>query len=424
MMRNLFWLPLAVTAGASAVEVSGEVEVTGRAFGLADTTFTQETTRTRAFLAQDLGSSARLELGLDAYTYSGQTALRVVDLLPSSYGATLDTLAAVLWTGSFLLPQGTEQPASGITSILGRSPDFDTLLLNRALISWHGHGVSIDAGRQPVAWGTGYAWNPTNVFSRKTLLEPTRELQGIDVVRLRTGHRVRCEVLLQPDDKPEDTGWATRILTSLGGWDVSALASRVEWRRMDWSGWLAGEDVAPSLEWEARAPYWTIFTDQVTRLTLGGDLRGEWRGVGLWAETAWNHLDRGDSFLDLTAGIDHLFDFQTYLLLEYHREGEGKSSSSAYVLNDWLKVLSGERGGMGRDYLLTVLNHPLGDLSEFSLLSLWNLSDGSSLTEASSSRSLADDLTVVVAVDLPFGEDGDELGRIGRGGFLRLTAYF
>jgi hypothetical protein len=405
------------------MELSGDVELTGKVFALADTTFSQQTTRARAFLTRELGASARLELGLDAYTFSGQTSVRLADLLPSDYASIVDSLTAAAGASEGF-GFGAIGPSLMLMGLLGRSPNFDSLQLNRALLSWHGHGISVDAGRQPVSWGSGYAWNPTNVFSRKTLLEPTRQLSGIDVVRVRAGRDLRLEFLLQPDDTPRESGWAARLLTSSGGWDLSVMASRLEWRRVDWSAWLAGEEVSPTVEWDARYPYLTLFTNQVKRLTFGGDMRGEIGGVGMWCEAGWNHLDVGNSFLDLTTGVDHLFGSQTYLLVEYHREGEGRISADAYEITDWLKALSGERAGMGRHYLFGVANHPLSDLSELSLVSLWNLSDGSSVSEVTLSRSLADDLLLTLAVDLPLGGDGDELGRIGAGGFLRLTAYF
>ena len=184
------------------------------------------------------------------------------------------------------------------------------------------------------------------------------------------------------------------------------------------------DDPPPVAEWEAESPYLVVFNEEVTRITFGGDLHGELWGVGCWVEAAWNRLDRGRDFLDLSTGADHLFDWQTYLLAEYHFEGEGRRDPGDYSLNDWMKTLTGERAGMGRHYGFVALNHPIGELSEISLLSFANLSDRSVWLEAQLERSLADDLILTAAADLPFGEEEDELGRFGPGGFLRLMVYF
>ncbi len=422
LFRSLVCLASTPAIGA---ELSGELESTFRAFGVADTTFVQQGARARAYLRQDLGGRARVELGVDAATYSGKTSIRLFDLLPERYEAAVDSLALLIFGG--------DPRAQGVLPIFwtaadaaGQLPTFDSIRLDRALIVWPGPGFTAEVGRQPLAWGAGYAWNPTNVFDRKSLLEPSLVPRGLDAIRVRGGSRVRLEAIVRADDTPEESGAALRASTSVRGWDLSAIVARQRWRRMDWERWMEPEkdDPPPVAEWEAESPYLVVFNEEVTRITFGGDLHGELWGVGCWVEAAWNRLDRGRDFLDLSTGADHLFDWQTYLLAEYHFEGEGRRDPGDYSLNDWMKTLTGERAGMGRHYGFVALNHPIGELSEISLLSFANLSDRSVWLEAQLERSLADDLILTAAADLPFGEEEDELGRFGPGGFLRLMVYF
>ncbi|MAE72419.1 MAG: hypothetical protein CME06_18355 [Gemmatimonadetes bacterium] len=425
-MRGAFRLILLLnTTSVFCAELSGELESTLLAFGVADTIYWQQAARARTYLRQDLGGGARVELGLDATTYSGKTSLRLLDLLPESYETAIDSLATLLFGAD---PRARADPPFlwAAADAAGQLPSFNSIRLDRALIVWPGPGFTAEVGRQPLTWGAGYAWNPTNVFDRKNLLEPTRMPRGLDAIRVRVGRRVRFEGVLRVDDRPEESGAALRASTSAGGWDLSAIAARQRWRRMDWERWMEPEkDDPPSVvEWEAERPYLVLFNEEVERITLGGDLRGEIRGVGCWVEAAWNRLDLGRDFWDLTAGVDHLFDWQTYLLAEYHLEGEGRRDPNDYSLNDWMKTLTGERAGMGRHYGFVALNHPIGELSELSLLAFANLSDRSTWLEAQLEHSLADDLVLAAAADLPFGGEEDELGRFGPGGFLRFEAFF
>lgn len=427
MPRACRWLGCALlllsTCPAQAFDLGGELEAGIQVFGVADTLFSVQTGRARVQGRQDLGPNARVELGIEALSYSGQSAIRVLDLLPPAYGEGLDSLQTLIWDQSLLAVFGhDERPTAA--GALGRWPSFDSIALDRALISWSAGAIAVDLGRQPLAWGAGYAWNPSNIFNRKVLLEPTRDVRGLDLLRLRLGSTRRMELVLLPDDRPEDCAAAVRLGGGLGGWDLNLVASRLRWRRMDWEFWADPDRAPPVLEWDSRDPYWLIYSEKVERLSLGGDLRGELRGLGCWVEGAWNHLDPGLAFWDLTLGLDRLFETQTYLLLEYHREGEGQIDPADYRLNDWLKTLTGERGGMGRHYAFGLLNHPVADLSELSLLSVWNLSDGSGLTQALLERSLADDLVLQCALDLVVADEGDELGQIGHGAFVRLKAFF
>ncbi len=418
-------LALCAISAAPGAELRGELESTLGIFEVADTTWSQQSARARAYLRHDLGASARLELGFAATNHFGKTSLRLLDLLPPGYQASFDSLATALFGDDQRAEEGFPLLFTA-SNALGQMPLFDSIDLDRALITWHGPGFSIEIGRQPLAWGAGYAWNPTNVFDRKSLLEPTREPRGLDALRIRGGGRVRFEALLRADDTPAETACALRLGGSAWGWEANLLAARQRWRRMDWEHWSEPDTSrgAPVLEWEGQAPYLVVFNQEVERITLGGDLRGELWGVGCWAEAAWNRLDAGKNFWDATAGVDHLFDFQTYLLLELHLEGEGRDDPADYSLNDWMKTLTGERGGLGRTYGFAALNHPLGELTELSALGYANLSDRGLWTECALERSLADDLLLTLALDLPFADQGDELGRFGPGGFVRFVAYF
>ncbi|OYD13802.1 hypothetical protein CH330_08815 [candidate division WOR-3 bacterium JGI_Cruoil_03_51_56] len=60
----------------------------------------------------------------------------------------------------------------------------DRFVLDRAYVSVRRACLSIKAGKQPLAWGVGYLWNPTEIIPAKSLLDPGYEREGMNALRL------------------------------------------------------------------------------------------------------------------------------------------------------------------------------------------------------------------------------------------------
>lgn len=54
-----------------------------------------------------------------------------------------------------------------------------SLILDRASIAWHSKFLHVTLGKQVVAWGSGYAWNPTDAINLRNPLEPTEPKNGV-----------------------------------------------------------------------------------------------------------------------------------------------------------------------------------------------------------------------------------------------------
>ena len=57
-----------------------------------------------------------------------------------------------------------------------------SILLDRANIKYRGRFLDIAIGRQVVAWGSGYAWNPTDAINLRNPLDPTEPRKGVGAV--------------------------------------------------------------------------------------------------------------------------------------------------------------------------------------------------------------------------------------------------
>ena len=59
------------------------------------------------------------------------------------------------------------------------------------------------------------------------------------------------------------------------------------------------------------------------RTLFGGAVVGEIAGAGIWAEGAWNQLEKNDDFAEFVVGTDYTFENGLYILMEYLNNGNG-----------------------------------------------------------------------------------------------------
>ena len=82
--------------------------------------------------------------------------------------------------------QYAEQIQSSVDSIRPAS-DFkltDENFLDNAYAAIYSEHVDIRIGKQQLPWGTGYAWNPTDIFNAKNLQDPAYEKVGVNAFKL------------------------------------------------------------------------------------------------------------------------------------------------------------------------------------------------------------------------------------------------
>ena len=182
---------------------------------------------------------------------------------------------------------------------------------------------SLRAGKQRLAWGTGYAWNPTDILD-----QPRNAFTDVDnpagVMALRGDLNfgpVTGQLFSTWDDDWNNTGKAVRLKTSPGGVDLTA-------------GWVQPEAGDPA--WIADFAY----------SVAGIGLHGE---VLYLAEGNWQ--TGGGKVNNYLFGLDYNFPGGYYLALEYYHNDLAFSQVSDLV------TYAMAHPDFGQDDLLGLVNN-------------------------------------------------------------------
>ncbi|MEE2656903.1 MAG: hypothetical protein VX733_00245 [Candidatus Latescibacterota bacterium] len=290
-----------------------------------------------------------------------------------------------------------------IVSGLGTSQLRATL--DRALLSYSADMGDLYIGRQPIAFGSARALNPTDVFvpfSYATI--DKEERAGVDAVRARFPLGTLSEI---------DLGWVfgngSAVRHSAG-----FLRTRLH---------LARTDVTPTLIFFRR--HWLVGVD-VARAVFG---------AGIWLEAAWVAPHRGQEYGRVSAGADYNLSATLFAWAEYHYSGAGQTRVGDYLRRFHPSAFTtGSVYLLGRHYLSPALIWQATPLTSATAQVLQNLEDRSWLAGARLEHSLGDDLYVEGGAFVGVGEDIDILRGMPRArsefgiypdtGFAAMRWYF
>ena len=281
----------------------------------------------------------------------------------------------------------------------------DENFLDNAHVTIYLEHASLRVGKQQLPWGTGYTWNPTDIFNDKNLLDPTYEKVGVNAFKLEVsfgGEGVATGIVGVGDEWRTSTK-AIKIKHHLFGYDLSA--SFVE-KKQD------GFD------------YLSFRSTSERRRLFGGDFSGELFGLGIWGEGAYNRMEASDNFGQYLLGSDYTFESGLYLTGEYYRNELGKTNKGQYDINDWMRLLSADGENLGQDYLFLGSRYPITELWNWSNYVLANLNDKSGILFPWFDYSLNDNTELIFVGYIPFGKKETEFGEFGIGGFARVRVYF
>ncbi len=359
----------------------------------------------RVDLKADLGDKVSFGANFDYITYHGKTEWDVLDYLPESISSLVPPTRQSFYKLRF----------GDLAQMVGPFPVArpDRIFLDNAYVHLSFKFFDMTIGRQQISMGTGYAWNPTDVFNTKDLLDPTYEQPGHNAIRIdipisSTGSIV---AYYAPAEKWKDSGKMVKIKSHLGHFDYSLLAIEKYWTFTDYSSF------EPMLH---------------RRQVLGGDFAGELFGLGVWGEFGYNNLtpiakyeEKFADYWESVVGIDYTFDSGTYVMVEFYRNTSGKADWQKYNLNDWMRLLSQESRALGRDQLYGFLQHPVTDLISLGCMSIFSISDNSLALVPTMSYSLFQDVELTLFGNFNLAKAGKTYGKnLGQGGIARLRVYF
>jgi len=345
----------------------------------------------RVDLKSNLSKNITFAANFDYITFHGKTEWNILDFLAPSVVSEV--------------PEGMET-----FYIL---PFSDRTFLDNAYIKIAFKPFDLIVGKQQISPGTGYVWNPTDVFNVKDYLDPTYEQPGHNAIRLDIplGTSYTLTTLFSPDENWEDSAKMIQLKGRISHFDYSLIAIEKAWRFHDYTQF--DTDSMNFLELPEK------------RQLLGVSTAGELLGLGVWAEYAFNNMETTKNFYELVLGADYTFDFQTYVMVEYYRNTLGKTQHEDYTLNDWMRLMATEQKAISRDQVYVFIQHPVTDLLTAGISSIYNISDDSLALIPTLNYSLSDNVDIFAYLNLNFGAEGKAFAKnLGNGGLIRIRVYF
>lgn len=362
---------------------------------LDDERFLLNTSRARTSVLADFGTRLHTEVWLDS------------ELLLGDYLRTTE-----FGLSRLLQPQ----PLLDLSWILGDNDDYVLQQrLFRAFATLYLGGSQLTAGRQRIAWGTGYVWNPTDLLNPTNPIAIERdEKDGVDALYLEVPLDAlsRLEVALAPVDAFRKTSFALRSTVNLRGYDLSLMAGSFQQQR------FALRFVVPELTlWQA-TPFYRRET------VVGADFAGYLWGAGFRGEFAYTWQPQSapkHSYARLVLNLDYNFPGDVYGMAEFYVNGQGTTDKSQY---DLLALLRGDMLNLARHYFALVAGKSLSPLWRADFYGIANLDDGSALAGPAITYSLATNFDVHASAYLFLGGADTEFGRAGNSFFASLQYFF
>jgi hypothetical protein len=290
------------------------------------------------------------------------------------------------------------------------------------------------AGRHKFYSGTGYAFNPIDLFNRKDPLDPTYEVDGLDAIlaAVELPRQTEVEVVARFADDFDHTDYQVKLGTYARGWDLGLQFTYFLNERMDWET-LNTEDALGAL---AEGADIDAFVYRSRWSFVAGEFAGELGSLGIHGEGGYVFVEepQGVGTLERASkdherfllGVDTTLESQWYFLLEYMRLGQGADGRGfgSIDLNDRMAYFTGATLAIGKDTIFGRVSYPLTDLAEISLNTIVNANDPSVILNPWLVYDLRPGVKLTLALYLPVGDETGANGTYGVGGFARVKIFF
>jgi hypothetical protein len=286
----------------------------------------------------------------------------------------------------------------------------ETFTLDRALIRLSTKRADFYFGRQQIAWGTGYGFNPTDIWNQKNPLDVSAPKLGVNAVRIQVplGSLSHVDLVGVPGADIRHSSAGLRAKTNIKGFDVSFSASKYN---------NADRAILGLPE----------------RVLGGADMAGQIGEVGVWTEAVFinpkhkgmGYSDFDSAYVQADAGIDYTFDNGLYCMAEYYYNGLGESTASGYGPAGIIYQYVGDMAGLAQNYLMAGARRNVLDKIDLSLFAFGNLNDVSAIWMPGIDYSFGDNVVLNLKAALASGnKKATELGSLEHSLSLKVTGYF
>lgn len=297
--------------------------------------------------------------------------------------------------------------------------------------------LKVRVGRQRYRTGTGYVWNPTDLFHRRNIIDAPFGAEGVDGALLSYSPFGNAELsTFYAFDggltdgapslafEPEEGAYQVKVKARTEVWDLAIHYTDSHQDRTDYERMPVGSGSAD----ETRIPVrWQL---------LAAGISGELGGLGIHAEGghAWLSLTEGDDPTEaerfaqdhsrFLVGIDYTFGNKLYLVLEYFQEGQGKKSPEEYTINDRMAYLNNEREAIGRDNVFFGAKYPITAMTSVELYHIINANDPSVMINPWLVWSAGEDMNLSFSAQIPMGKEETSLGSAEPTAYGRIQLNF
>jgi hypothetical protein len=236
----------------------------------------------------------------------------------------------------------------------------------------------VQFGKMPIAWGTGYFFNPTAKASAIPFLELVSEETPGTVGIVPSVSFLGGYLSLQGYMAFQEKSHSSSLLGNTGDWANLPLGVKLQ-------GIAGSFDL--SAGWIREVLYVEITAPKFLRTHyLSADLAGAIWNFGVYGEAAlkmWDESEEKLAFqneplldlLDVCVGFDYFIPgLEIDTRVEYYHQGLGEPDKSKYDFN---KQLTGEQLVLAEDYLLIYLERSFLDYFSIGTTGVININDGS-----------------------------------------------
>lgn len=406
-------IPEANDSRESLYDFSGYIEnTTGAENSKADDALKiLNTTRARVNVEGRPNSHTDFALSLVGNLYSGNTTVSLLDYFPDEQAREASLPEAYMYEYE------------------------NDLMVQEAFASLYLGDFMIRAGRQKYYTGTGYAYNPSDLFNTKNPLDPNYEYDGLDLLlvsaalpqgfdfdcALRAGDEARhCDVLAYL------TGYA-------GYFSFGVQYSSLYREAMDYAAFNRTDVEAALLSGDSSVLDPAGYMRHARWHYGGAELSGEINAIHLYAEGGYvlaeadgssgEHESIDTNHERFLLGVDYTFDMQLYVIAEYLRYGLGNERASDISFSDRAQYYEGEHLSLAKNTLFSGASYPVTDLSELGLYTIYSVDIASVIINPRYSLDVAEGAQLDCNLQIPAGDE-DAVGKNGAGGFLRLKLSF
>ena len=361
------------------VDIFGYYETEFDHIQLANKSYNFSYNKLRLALESRPGENVKIGANINFRLFNGKTEFNIFDFLPMDSG---------------------EINGETISSL--SEPLLDEMYLDNIYLRTSFQLFDFTIGKQPISLGTGYAWNPLDIFNRKDLIDPTYEQAGINALRIEIPvmDGGTLDIIIEPDSTWDMSSKLIQLKSSLGSFDFSLNGGNQYHLIPDGNSGYAYDHV----------------------FFGGGSIVGELWEFGLWGETLWS-LAADNNFGEVVFGIDHTFNNGVYLMTEYFHNSLGAEKNEV-TFDHYLYNFSGETHSLMQNYLFAMGMYNLTNYISGSLLVFGNLDDQSFILAPQLNWDAFEDVTLGAWVSQSFGENNSEFGIQDLALRFRLRAYF